>query len=123
ASDPTHAYGLAAFVLTSGGVGVTDLGKTNYAGVAGACWNNATTSAPNSGPGANYALYEGIFTNRSKTRTTSIMDGTSNTLMFGEGFGGSSPGTRDLSWSWVSVGAVPTFVGITNGQTVTNGGT
>jgi hypothetical protein len=37
-----------------------------------------------------------------------ISDGTSNTLMFGEGLGCEAVGTtRSFKWSWMGVGAVP----------------
>jgi prepilin-type processing-associated H-X9-DG protein len=42
---------------------------------------------------------------------TSITDGTSNTLGFGETLGGSDIGTRDFVSSWMGVGAVPTAWG------------
>jgi prepilin-type processing-associated H-X9-DG protein len=40
-----------------------------------------------------------------------ISDGTSNTLLFGEGLGGLAKG-RDLVWSWMGVGAVGTKYGL-----------
>src|SRR5262249_19347177 len=101
----------------------SDLGRTNYLGVAGTSWSDATTSAAASGPGANYAQYQGIFTNRSKTRVTDILDGSSNTLLFGEGLGGSFPGARDFQWTWMGCGALATFAGIANGQQITSAGT
>jgi prepilin-type N-terminal cleavage/methylation domain-containing protein/prepilin-type processing-associated H-X9-DG protein len=87
------------------------LGKTNYIGVAGALGKDAVTSSPSDGPGANLSKYEGIFTNRSKTKLEAIPDGTSNTLMFGEGLGGIPTG-RDLMWTWMGVGAIGTKFGM-----------
>ena len=115
-----------------------DLGMTNYTGVAGALGkasevvnsdSAAGTTVANTLPGANLQLYEGIFTNRSKTTIPSIADGTSNTLMFGEGLGGTIPGTypgaavgtngvvsaRDFAWSWMGIGAVPIKFGLAPG--------
>ena len=89
-----------------------DLGKTNYIGVAGALGLDAINSSPYDGPGANLSLYRGIFYNRSQTRLETISDGTSNTLMFGEGLGGVAKGQRDFLWSWISVGAVGTKFGL-----------
>ena len=83
----------------------TALGKTNYLGVSGSCGLDAVTSSPYDGPGANLALYQGVFYNRSRVALTHITDGTSNTLMFGEGLGGTSRGQRDFAWSWMGCGA------------------
>jgi prepilin-type N-terminal cleavage/methylation domain-containing protein len=91
--------------------GVMDLGKTNYTGVAGPGWGIGSIAAPSAG-GANYRPYAGVFTNRSTVKLTQITDGTSNTLMFGEGFGGSAPGGRDFQWTWMGVGACATFQGL-----------
>src|SRR5262249_25871454 len=91
--------------------GITDLGKTNYTGVAGPGWLMGSLAAP-SAAGANYRPYTGIFTNRSTVKLTQIMDGSSNTLMFGEGLGGSAPGARDFQWTWMGVGACATFQGL-----------
>jgi prepilin-type N-terminal cleavage/methylation domain-containing protein/prepilin-type processing-associated H-X9-DG protein len=88
------------------------LGKTNYTGVMGACGLQATTSSPYDGPGANLALYEGTFMNRSQTTIQTIVDGSSNTLMFGEGLGGIAYGQRDFQWTWVGVGAMMTKFGL-----------
>jgi hypothetical protein len=89
----------------------TTLGKTNYTGVAGPGWNDGATYAPSAG-GSNYRPYAGIFTNRSKVKITAMTDGTSNTLMFGEGMGGAVPGPRDFQWSWMGTGAMATFQGL-----------
>ncbi|MCI0638609.1 MAG: DUF1559 domain-containing protein [Gemmataceae bacterium] len=90
------------------------LGKTNYAGVAGPGGNDGSIAAPAS-LNANYQPYTGLFTNRSKTSIAKTPDGSSNTLMFGEGLGGNFPGARDFYWSWAGVGAVQTFRGLCNG--------
>jgi prepilin-type N-terminal cleavage/methylation domain-containing protein len=92
----------------------TGLGKTNYTGVAGPGGNDGSIAAP-AALGANYRPYAGIFTNRSKLSVAGATDGTSNTLLFGEGLGGNSPGTRDFQWSWAGTGAVATFRGLCNG--------
>jgi prepilin-type N-terminal cleavage/methylation domain-containing protein len=92
------------------------LGKTNYTGVAGPGWNDGSIAAP-AALGANYQPYTGIFTNRSKLKLVNltVTDGASNTLMFGEGLGGSDPGVRDFQWTWMGTGAMATFRGLCNG--------
>jgi len=64
-----------------------DLGKTNYTGVAGALGDGVSTSSAADGPGVNLQKYVGIYTNRSKNKTATIQDGSSNTLAFGENGG------------------------------------
>ncbi len=106
---PDGAEGAVMYYFTD-----RTLGKTNYTGVAGPGWNNGSIAAP-AALGANYRPYTGIFTNRSELALAHITDGTSNTLMFGEGLGGNSPGTRDFQWTWMGTGAMATFRGLCNG--------
>mgnify|MGYP001573866382 CR=1 FL=1 len=115
----THSYdsgppdGAEGAVLYYFG-GYSALGKTNYTGVAGPGWNDGSLAAP-AALGANYRPYTGIFTNRSAVSFPKITDGSSNTLMFGEGLGGNHPGSRDFEWTWAGVGAMATFRGLCNG--------
>jgi prepilin-type N-terminal cleavage/methylation domain-containing protein len=92
------------------------MGKTNYAGVAGALGREGevSTNSAADGPGVNLAVYEGIFNNRTKTTLEAVTasDGSSNTLMFGEGLGGNANGQRNWLWSWMGVGSVPTKFGL-----------
>ncbi len=90
-------------------------GRTNYLGVAGAFGNDATTSDPSSG-GANLAKYEGIFFNRSENRLSDVRDGTSHTLLLGEGLGGQGVGPRDNAWAWMSMGVMVTRTGLGRGN-------
>ncbi len=106
--------------------GNTRLGKSNYAGVAGPGFNDGSVAAPAAG-GANYRPYTGIYTNRSRVKVNQILDGSSNTLMFGEGLGGAAPAARDYQWTWMGVGTIPTFLGlrpctnaVTTGSNATN---
>jgi prepilin-type N-terminal cleavage/methylation domain-containing protein/prepilin-type processing-associated H-X9-DG protein len=101
---PTGPHGNGIVIFYFGGY-TGGLGKTNYIGVAGSVGLDAVTSSPVDGPGANHTLYMGVFYNRSKVALTYITDGTSNTLMFGEGLGGSAVPPRDLAWSWMGCGA------------------
>jgi prepilin-type N-terminal cleavage/methylation domain-containing protein/prepilin-type processing-associated H-X9-DG protein len=93
-------------------------GRTNYTGVAGANgqdFHSSFTVDPASG-NTDIKPYVGIFGNRSKNSLSNIPDGTSNTLMFGEGLGGeissNTNGQRYATWSWMGVGAVPTKFGL-----------
>jgi prepilin-type N-terminal cleavage/methylation domain-containing protein len=95
--------------------GNTQLGKTNYTGVAGPGWNHGSIGAPSAG-GANYRPYSGVFTNNSKVSIPSIADGSSNTFLFGEGLGGLKPGARDFQWTWAGTGAMATFNGLKPGS-------
>jgi hypothetical protein len=103
---PAGAEGAVMYYFTD-----VTLGKTNYTGVAGPGWAEGSMGSP-SADGANYRPYTGIFTNRSTVKLPEIADGTSNTLMFGEGFGGNAPGARDFQWSWMGTGAMATFQGL-----------
>jgi hypothetical protein len=111
-----HTYSPEGTVINRGAVilyfpGIYDLGKTNYLGVSGASGVDASTSSASDGPGANLAIYLGVFYNNSQVKLETIGDGTSNTLMFGEGFGGvKSP--RDYQWSWMGCGALGTKFGL-----------
>jgi prepilin-type N-terminal cleavage/methylation domain-containing protein/prepilin-type processing-associated H-X9-DG protein len=96
-------------------------GRTNYSGSAGALGDTQQTSdSPNTckddfpSGGVDLTKYRGIFYNRSQTSLSKIPDGTSSTLMFGEGIGGDADAgeQRKWAWSWAGVGAVPTKFGI-----------
>jgi prepilin-type N-terminal cleavage/methylation domain-containing protein len=79
-------------------------GRTNYFANQGAL--GASTDpfwARYVGP---FAVTQGQ-TAVSQTRITSITDGTSNTICFGEGLGGRIPGTRDFVASWMGAAAMP----------------
>jgi prepilin-type N-terminal cleavage/methylation domain-containing protein len=80
------------------------LGLSNYAGVNGARGEGY--------PGSYWTQWEGILYSRSRTAVTDVTDGTSNTLLFGEGLGSMTNGTRLLAWSWVGFGATGTGPGV-----------
>jgi prepilin-type N-terminal cleavage/methylation domain-containing protein/prepilin-type processing-associated H-X9-DG protein len=79
------------------------LGRSNYMGVSGLAGR---------GTSRYWSNYEGIFTNRSETAIDHIVDGTSNTLLLGEGYGGDDHGRRLALPSWIAVGCVPTWGGL-----------
>jgi prepilin-type N-terminal cleavage/methylation domain-containing protein len=93
------------------------LGKTNYAGVWGSNGHQAATMTVGnyltSSGGVNLRKYAGIFQNRAPTKITTITDGTSNTLMFGEGLGGTdAAGQVTFAWRWINVHPMPTRHGL-----------
>jgi prepilin-type N-terminal cleavage/methylation domain-containing protein/prepilin-type processing-associated H-X9-DG protein len=78
------------------------LGRTSYMGVAGSAA---------SGTHPFWSRYEGIFTNRSQTRLSDIIDGTSNTLLFGE-ITSLIDGVRVNNATWMGFGAQRTLFGM-----------
>jgi prepilin-type N-terminal cleavage/methylation domain-containing protein len=90
--------------LTGGGSGPggtwTDLGKTNYVGVAGR-------------GGVAIDPFRGAFYNRSKERLATMQDGTSNTFLFVEYAAKRVPTTTpfDHNISWIGSGTFPTAWG------------
>lgn len=94
-----------------GAEGYSDiLGRTNYTGVAGA---TGDSDAPNF-----YTTWEGIMCNRSQNTLgqLAVQDGTSNTLLFGEGLGGPGTGARLHVWAWFGVGTMGTAYGLGRGN-------
>jgi prepilin-type N-terminal cleavage/methylation domain-containing protein len=91
----------------------TALGRTNYlpcSGGSGIASKSAATSP--------FALYEGIFSNRSKTTLgqLSSQDGTSNVLMFGETLGGQGVGGRDTVIPWIANAVMAVGAGLGSGS-------
>lgn len=98
---------------------LTQLGTTDYLGVAGG-WGNQ--------PNTPWTVFEGVFGNRSQTRDGDIKDGKTNTLLFGEatrGFVPTPPNTAPsdavgvawstryrISYSWMGCGVLPTGMGV-----------
>lgn len=76
------------------------LGRTNYLGSMGYFGNIASQS-----------LNQGIFGSRSQNNMSAILDGTSNTIIFGEAVGQyvslQNKGVQ-YSYSWMGAGALPT---------------
>jgi prepilin-type N-terminal cleavage/methylation domain-containing protein/prepilin-type processing-associated H-X9-DG protein len=88
-------------------------GLTNYLGVSGSIGINSDSL---------WGPYSGLFDNRSSTSLARVQDGTSNTLLFGEGYGdttvqsgarvGQATGVVTLGWSWMGMGAMGTWKGL-----------
>src|SRR5262249_21267203 len=79
------------------------LGRTNYAGVAGAAGDfDPQVNRFFGKPGADFGQWIGIMYNRSTLTLgqITVQDGTSNTFMLGESLGGMGVGQRDHAWSW-----------------------
>lgn len=105
-----HTYGTGG----SGTVGMTgfgspdmeNMGRTNYLGNAGGMGR---------GGGGGWTKWIGPFSNRSKTKYGDVLDGLSNTFVFGEVTGAwnnaSNPTGRTWSFAW-TVGPMPTAWGL-----------
>jgi prepilin-type N-terminal cleavage/methylation domain-containing protein len=82
-----------------------NLACTNYVANAGALGNVSSSGD------TYYGKWVGPFYSGSKVSMAIISDGTSNTLMFGETFGGNprgANGNRDYNLAWMGAGALPT---------------
>ncbi len=86
------------------------LGRTSYTGVAGAAGDS---DVPNF-----LTAWEGALTNRSQLTLgqLTVLDGTTNTLLFGEGLGGNGLGQKVHAWSWMGVGTMGTGYGLGRGN-------
>jgi len=104
------------------GINITQMAATNYissAGILGATTNSITVgdlvwggSGVFTEP-AQAALYNGPYGMNTRTRITDILDGTSNTIGFGESLGGLiySDGTRETRLAWPRIGGMPGYLG------------
>jgi prepilin-type N-terminal cleavage/methylation domain-containing protein len=122
-TSPRAMMALNATFLSSGwdygtNFGVGDatakyMGRTNYLGVAG-CIGDPDNWVTNDGFWSLALNFNGIMRNRSKITlgNLTVMDGTSNTIMYGETLGGRSIGDRVSAPSWFGCGAMFTHRGI-----------
>src|SRR5262249_51384359 len=76
------------------------LGLTNYIGVAGSRGQGVRAGQPSIDP--RWAKYAGLLDNRTSIALGNIADGSSNTLLFGEGLGLVSDRGRQYAWTWMS---------------------
>jgi len=84
------------------------LGRTNYTGIQGLIHQTIPADPF-------YAQYNGIMGYRYKLTlgNITVCDGTSNTLMFGEGLGAyGAGGQRQRMWSWMGWGSMPVYWGV-----------
>ena len=114
-SDPTTGLAIAQTTYGCGpGCGTMtiwfwaspppDLGLTNYLACAGGMGRI-------NDPG--WDVYEGMFHTRSMNRMSSVTDGTSNVLMFGEFAGGHGANNSiEFTTPWIAAGAMPTAWGL-----------
>jgi len=96
---------------TAGSATNNSFGRTNYTGVQG-IWTKGWGALVGAAQADKYA---GIFDNRSTLTlgNLTVQDGTSNTLMYGEGLGGNGTGSpRNYCWSWMGVGCCNLATGI-----------
>lgn len=102
----TNSANFNYFYFSIGGGG-DNMGRSNYlscSGAAGAMQNNG------------WDTYKGVFSSRSLSRFADILDGTSNTLFFGESVGGYDANKqKEFSHSWIGSAGAPTAWGMEHG--------
>jgi hypothetical protein len=100
-TDATH------FTITIISFGDSKFGRTNYLGIAG-------RSGLQGGPSSTPDTYKGALGNRTKEPIGTIIDGTSNTFLFGEyeTKGPPTTGWQNVSPSWMAAGMFPTAWGL-----------
>jgi prepilin-type N-terminal cleavage/methylation domain-containing protein/prepilin-type processing-associated H-X9-DG protein len=77
-----------------------EMGRTNYLGCGGAYGKVDPSDAAN----AQWMPYTGIYYMSSQTKIGDIVDGTSNTVAFGEHIGVHIGGSREFTISWMGAG-------------------
>jgi prepilin-type N-terminal cleavage/methylation domain-containing protein len=95
---------------TSGG-NTSVLGKTNYVGCGGG-FEGLQQSSQCDPPGS-LVNYRGALMMSSKWMITDVIDGSSNTFLFGETLGGATSGPRDFAVTWMGAGSLTTVYDLT----------
>jgi len=89
---------------------VPTLGCTNYIGCAGSLGDSdiyfQTGGTGNVSEATYYGQFVGVYADTYGIRLVSIVDGTSNTMAFGETLGGTDSGARDYKYSWMGAGGL-----------------
>ncbi len=106
-----HTWGQDGSGTLTGGFfgGTNQIGRTNYLSVGG----GLGTIPLSPGASGGWQQFAGPFTNRSMNNMAAIVDGTSQTIAFGEAIGGrfmgSTTQTKQLqySYSWMGCGGMP----------------
>lgn len=100
ASSTTANYTARLFIPSPGPA----LGLTNYLSCGGGM---------GSLPGNSWDVWKGAFGNRTQHNLSAVIDGTSNTLLFGEVIGGWNDSNQlKYSWAWIGTGAMFTASGL-----------
>lgn len=107
----TFAYTYTIQTTVTGGYFVgplPELGRTNYAGSAGGIGEGVNSS---NGASTGWDTYKGLFWPRSENRFADEIDGTSNTIAFGEVLGHRAPpydqGPMLYAFTWMGMGPMP----------------
>jgi prepilin-type N-terminal cleavage/methylation domain-containing protein/prepilin-type processing-associated H-X9-DG protein len=79
----------------------SEWGRSNYIGCAGYLGSAST-------------YCQGIYQANSQTKITTITDGTSQTIAFGESLFGTATGNRDFVCTWFGAGTMPTAWGLSS---------